>query len=833
MPFPSVRSRSNLVTSFNSTLNIPITAASPGDAVVVYLEGVDWFADNFGSPVIPGWIKEIYLSTTTGGFKFLGYGKVPPQGLGDGILFTAGAGQTTSGGWWGIVDVIRDVAWLLPGYIDTDQAGPGYATYTRADLASVPTTYSIRVQADFIALGAATQWVTGWASGDMGFGVNTSMRPIAFINNTLGAPIGNAAANADIPGFGVDKKIWLRADITIATGAISYYYSYDPTPYRASSDIHWTQLGTSVAGSNGGTTPRVTNSDTVFIGTRDAATTPTGGRVFSLNERTGSGVTLDLNLSDAAPGGLALVNNGNHIRSTDQTIGDVPFDNYRMCEGVCFLSNTEFDIPATDVTAGNNLSYTILRGGSFTAHTSQPVTGPADYNTDWTDRQGQAHGLAVKYVTRTRTTTVDLPAAPVTADGNYGWQYHQFSFVGRTNLIALPPSLRSEVIRLGCADSYTVWVTDNDYATTIDEFRWSSISWERVLDDVSEARVVIPDELGGVQCVARLGGLEPWAYGILIERNDQEVWRGPVRNVQRQGNTIVISAADSLCRMQKRFAIRDLVVPYSNADAGLIFADILNIHARQAADRWVIDCPKFVVNVPVTRTLRPRQGKMAWDLLSELLDSAVDAYMMNGVLYVWEPNGGWQYKDQIKRTVPGPYNDAFELVYGTFTEESFAARPNWALDGAGQGNFVLSATTDTGELGFRQFEVAEDVASQETYGVLDLPDPNPLEVPEDQAPAETSLALKARAASLLRLRSMAPVVMEGGSLSQHAPIDIDNLRPGALWVSDIYDSGFGQLLSVTRLRRVSVAVTLKDGGVDEVVSPTLYPPGWSGDMGDA
>jgi hypothetical protein len=206
--------------------------------------------------------------------------------------------------------------------------------------------------------------------------------------------------------------------------------------------------------------------------------------------------------------------------------------------------------------------------------------------------------------------------------------------------------------------------------------------------------------------------------------------------------------------------------------------------------------------------------------------------MMNGVLYVWEPNGGWQYVDQIKRTVPGPYNTDFELVYGTFTEEAFAVRPNWTIDGAGQANYVLSATTDVGELGFRQLEVVQDVAGQDTFGILDLVDPNPLEVPEDQATAVTSRALKARATSLLRLRDNAPVVMEGGTLSPDAPIDMANLRPGSLWVTDVYDAGYGQLLSVNRLRRVTVSVTRGNDGIEEKVVPALYPPGWTGDMGD-
>ena len=89
--------------------------------------------------------------------------------------------------------------------------------------------------------------------------------------------------------------------------------------------------------------------------------------------------------------------------------------------------------------------------------------------------------------------------------------------------------------------------------------------------------------------------------------------------------------------------------------------------------------------------------------------------------------------------------------------------------------------------------------------------------------------MRSRAQTINALRAIPPIVVEGGVLSENAPIDVDNLRPGSLWKMDVYDAGYGHLLTVGRLRRVNVSVSMSDSGLVEKVSATLYPPGWEGE----
>jgi hypothetical protein len=150
------------------------------------------------------------------------------------------------------------------------------------------------------------------------------------------------------------------------------------------------------------------------------------------------------------------------------------------------------------------------------------------------------------------------------------------------------------------------------------------------------------------------------------------------------------------------------------------------------------------------------------------------------------------------------------------------------MAGMNQSNFAAIAAADQGEFGFRSYFSAEDLESQLDVGVLDFFEANPLDLPEDVTPTEEATALQGRANSYIDQHANVPVTIEGGVLAQGAPIDIPNLRPGSLWVMDIHDSCFGQLLAVARLKAVNVQVDISDQGVTERVMPTLYPPGFSG-----
>lgn len=827
---PILKSQSPISVSFSKTLKLQTPGASPGDLVVVLVEGVSWFSTNAGAPSLPNHFRLLHSYQDAAGFRQLMWAKVPAGGWSQ-VVLTASPGMSLSGGWWGEAAVFGNVGYTQPGWIDIPGSAGDYAQTVRADVSAF-TTIQVYMHIDFDVLDVANNWFYGWNNGDLGFGLDAANRPIFFVNNTLGNPIGNVAANADIPGLAQHRKVWLLALLDTVTGVITYQYSFDEADEWGSVFFHFTPLGTTVAGTNGGTTPRLTNSDTVFYGTRDAATTPFNGQVYGAVEFTDLNFSLFINFTDDLPGGTTLVGGDViHYQPTGEDFPSYPFDDWRICDGICFPFGVH--IPARFVDGPDRLIYHVFRGGRFgPGHVSDPIVGPSNW-TPTKDRATNALGLYLKHVTRTLESDVSTTDTPVSADPNYNYGYHALVIRGRTDAPVLPVLPQPPNIRLGCADSYRALLTDITYTNVLDEAQWTAMRWGRVLDDISRAKATFPDELGGVHCLAKHGGLKAWKHGLIIERNDQQVWSGPITNVQRQGNSIVVDAADILVRYVRRLAIRDALETYLQADCGVLFYDLLAVHARLASDAWEFPIPQFNVNVPVDRVLKPKELKYAWDLASELLNSAVDAFVANGTLFVFEPGTGWVYQSNIRRTLPGAYNINYDLMYGTFTEEAWAERPSWSLDGMGQGNFFAVPTADSGEYGFRTYAVAEVPEAQLEYGVLDYVDTDPLEVPADQPASQTAAALSARARTLAALRGYAPMAIEGGSLSQKAPVNVDNLLPGSLWVLDVHDAGYGQLLAASRLRRVDVDVTRNaDGSIVEKVMPVLEPPGWMGDLGE-
>lgn len=827
---PVLKSQSPIAVSFGSTLTVQTPSAAPGDLVLLWVDGVSWFSLSEGWAGPPPGFNVLHRYSDSTSLKMLAWAKVPQGGLSQ-VQLQAAPGQDSSGGWKGEAAVFGNVAFRQPGWIEVPGSAGDYAQTVRSDVAAF-TTIQVFARVDFDVLGVANNWFYGWSNGDLGFGLDASNRPIFYVNNTLGNPIGNVAANADIPGLTTNRKVWLHATLDTTTGNVSYQYSFDELDEWGAIFWHWTNLGTTVAGTNGGTTPRLTNSDTVFYGARDAATTPFNGQVFSVDEWCDLTLTNSINFTDDLPGGTTLVGGDViHYQPTGEDFASYPFDDWNDCDAFCYFDPDNISIPERRAYGPDRLAYHVFRASKFGGpHIDQPIDGPADW-TAQNDRSTNALGLYVKHISRTKEISAPTGAAPVSADPGYSYVYYAVVIRGRTDLPALPASPQPPNLHLGCADSYTAFFTAGDYETIIDEAKWSKLNWGRILDDISKAGGTFPDDLGGTNCLAAHGGLLPWKHGLLIERNDQEVWRGPITRVRRQGDSIVVDASDVLSRYQRRFAIRDALATYTQADCGTVFYDVLTTHASLPQDQWSLPVPLVNTNVPIDRVLMPKGLKYAWDLLSELLGTALDAFIANGRLFLFEPGVGWVYQAQIKRTLPGSYNVNNDLIYGMFTEQSWSVRPDWSIDGMSQGNFIAAPSADSGEYGFRTFATSEVPASIDDFGVLDYVDVDPLEVPADQPPSQTASALQARSDSLAALRAYAPAVIEGGALSQDAPIDINNLIPGSIWLLDIFDAGYGQLLVASRLKRVEVTVSKNgDGTISETIVPVLEPPGWEGAM---
>lgn len=384
--------------------------------------------------------------------------------------------------------------------------------------------------------------------------------------------------------------------------------------------------------------------------------------------------------------------------------------------------------------------------------------------------------------------------------------------------------------RLGTPDSYRAILTARDLTTFAGELPWSNIDWSRALDETSEASVVVPDAFGGVRCNVEFGdGVRPWRFGLRIERDDQEVWTGPITTIERPerdgiaADYVTVSAADISTWMSKRTSSQDL--QFANADAGEVFKALVDEGAGQE-NLFDLQCPEFTTGFTMTRDVLAFDFEYIADLLSEIADSAVDYFVIGRYLVVYDAGDlGWFTQINGVKTRIADTDDPFgRYIFGLFTNDAYINRPGFTLDGAGQGNNIIIPGADSGEAGFRRFWQASDVDLND--GLLTMVDVNPLYRPQPGTPIEFDGVFQQRADSTLALRRDAPSTISGGKLSPNAPVSISGLLPGSLWQIDLADSGIGRLLDVQRLKRVDVSVTVdQSGAVIESVAPTLIPLG--------
>jgi hypothetical protein len=112
------------------------------------------------------------------------------------------------------------------------------------------------------------------------------------------------------------------------------------------------------------------------------------------------------------------------------------------------------------------------------------------------------------------------------------------------------PSLNG---RLGCGIN-EAFITSKGGAPRIGSLIGaSSITWDRRLDDISLAEVVI-NKSGNDQdsCCEFLAEIEPWCHELHVVRNGDEVWAGPITEVIETFNKITIRARDILFWLQVR-----------------------------------------------------------------------------------------------------------------------------------------------------------------------------------------------------------------------------------------------------------------------------------------
>lgn len=380
-------------------------------------------------------------------------------------------------------------------------------------------------------------------------------------------------------------------------------------------------------------------------------------------------------------------------------------------------------------------------------------------------------------------------------------------------------------VTLGCPEEYSAFVVARDLQTYAANLPWSSISWSRILDDISTASVIVPDVFGGLRCNLELGdAIRPWRFGIRIERNGQEVWTGPITAMERPAGSdyVEISCHDAMIWPARRTVTQDL--SYTDADAGAVFQGVL-ADAMSLDNPMGLAAPDFETTYTMTRQVLALDFEYVDAILTELADSAVDYFVLGRELAVYDAGAdpGWFVQRDGARTRIAATADTYgRYIYGLFTDTAFRIRPGWRLDGMSQSNDVIVPGADSGEAGFRRYWRASDVDLLD--GLLTTVDVTPLYRAESDIIVDDAV-FQQRATSLLALRNGPVDSISGAPLSETAPVRMENLYPGSLWAIDLGDVGLSGMIDVQRLKSIEVTVTADEGGILEEVVPTLIPLG--------
>lgn len=316
--------------------------------------------------------------------------------------------------------------------------------------------------------------------------------------------------------------------------------------------------------------------------------------------------------------------------------------------------------------------------------------------------------------------------------------------------------------QLGCA-THTYVVRDRSGGRVSAAGVLTSVTWTRVLDDVSTASVTVA---GGVDCCGDLGGVRSWRHELSIYRGGKFVWSGPITQVQWTTDGVVIDAVDIVGLLDRR-------VPHQ----AFTFTDIdLTEIARQLIeDGFAPDDPGHSVTVlgpaGVTggRQYLAGVGQTA-DHLRDLAETGMDFTAVGNNIVI----------------LPETFCD----VVGRLSDADMPEGLVVAEDGTELATKVYVAGQSTSVLG--SAGVADDY-----YGLIEL-------YLEQTSVTDTASATAA-AAARLRTSSAAPVFIDtqAVTLAPTAPVSIEQLVPG--WCLDITSAGTCRTIT-QRLKIVGVSV---------------------------
>jgi hypothetical protein len=336
--------------------------------------------------------------------------------------------------------------------------------------------------------------------------------------------------------------------------------------------------------------------------------------------------------------------------------------------------------------------------------------------------------------------------------------------------------------QLGCG-SYEVYFKQRcggDYVCRAD--RLLSLSYNRILNDTSVAKVTVGLRGTSEECCLCLGGLNPWEHEISIFRNGIEVWVGPIVEIEfdTANDKATFTARDLSTWLERRVVeLRDGDYDVENIDSKDVFEYLMN-HAY-CKQPWCMTWSSGPTGVGVTKYYPSHDNTDRWggtypivgDEIRSLAEFGVDYTVVNRHMYAGD----------LDLNPP----TASKMV---LLSSHWAIDPIVRVSGIDMTTRTIVAGGDGGWDGYYDEQVwieppvsgpispGQLTANQKQYGLIET-----FQTASDLYDEDTTTspnAVTQIAFGRHELDSVPFVYIDGGQLSKEAPLLMENLIPGAI-----------------------------------------------------
>lgn len=358
---------------------------------------------------------------------------------------------------------------------------------------------------------------------------------------------------------------------------------------------------------------------------------------------------------------------------------------------------------------------------------------------------------------------------------------------------------RSVVVRagtLGCGE-YRATIEPMGGGIALALLRYTGIEYSRTLRGVGELHVTVAGvESCSDQC-PDWQSLAAWRHEVVVYRNDDEVARTPLIDPKLKRGEGTLGGGDMASWLEKRL-LHVSHIPSAPTDPTLIATSIISDAMSVDARPGLTADYRGLVGVPVVPDLAA-YSQHSLDALNSLVDAGL----------CWTASG--------RRILVGPDDLYGSEIVATLRDGDWTDSPEVNGSGAVQAN--------TWYVQPDQAAVSEDpdVEAPVVIGAYSDPtawlDDGVLErLGTDAGVVTTDDAVRV-ATQRVAITRQTPRVVQGGTLAQDAPITIDKLNPGRLFVLDL-----ATCYPTTQIMRLSgVRVSAAPG--KESVAVTFEPTG--------